>query len=136
MQDFALLHAGCESLRGPLPLPRTQSICSRVTIHQCTAAGDKAETVLIHAFLLSGQDTLLGLQDIFGLFIWVFRKLEDPSSPSYQLKLSVLDTVGQVWTPGCGVLFFCFWLAGQELTFIYLTTFTGQMLLTYAGLGQ
>jgi len=38
----------------------------------------------------------VGLQDVFGLFMWVFRRLENPSSPSYQLTLSVLDNISQV----------------------------------------
>ncbi|DBA83186.1 TPA: hypothetical protein ACH3X2_006702 [Trebouxia sp. C0005] len=36
------------------------------------------------------------LQDVFGLFMWVFRRLENPSSPSYQLTLSVLDNISQI----------------------------------------
>ncbi len=28
--------------------------------------------------------------------MWVFRRLENPSSPSYQLTLSVLDNISQV----------------------------------------
>ncbi|KAL3130671.1 hypothetical protein ABBQ38_008061 [Trebouxia sp. C0009 RCD-2024] len=36
------------------------------------------------------------LQDVFGLFMWVFRRLGSPSSPSYQLTLSVLDNISQI----------------------------------------
>ncbi|DBA74057.1 TPA: hypothetical protein ACH3X1_010871 [Trebouxia sp. C0004] len=36
------------------------------------------------------------LQDVFVLFMWVFRRLENPSSPSYQLTLSVLDNISQI----------------------------------------
>ena len=35
-------------------------------------------------------------QDVFGLFMWVFRRLENPAAPSYQLTLSVLDNISQV----------------------------------------
>jgi len=36
------------------------------------------------------------MQDILGLFLQVFRRLENANSPSFQLCLSVLDTVSQV----------------------------------------
>ncbi|KAA6416440.1 MAG: hypothetical protein FRX49_13587 [Trebouxia sp. A1-2] len=43
------------------------------------------------------KDTLIKLlKDVFGLFMWVFRRLENPSSPSYQLTLSVLDNISQI----------------------------------------
>ena len=35
-------------------------------------------------------------QDIFGLLLWVFRKLENASAPSFQRYVSILDTVSQV----------------------------------------
>ena len=35
-------------------------------------------------------------QEIFGLLLWVFRKLENASAPSFQRYVSVLDTVSQV----------------------------------------
>ena len=49
-------------------------------------------------------------QDVFGLFMWVFRRLGNPSSPSYQLTLSVLDNVSQVLytqVAPCGVFRQC-----------------------------
>ncbi|KAK9811630.1 hypothetical protein WJX72_007291 [[Myrmecia] bisecta] len=36
------------------------------------------------------------LEDIFNLLLWVFRKLENPASPSFTMCLSVLDLVSQV----------------------------------------
>ncbi len=35
-------------------------------------------------------------QEIFGLLLWVFRKLENASAPSFQRYVSILDTVSQV----------------------------------------
>ena len=47
------------------------------------------------------------LQDVFGLFLHVFRRLENPAAPSFQLCLSVLDCVSQV-------LQSCLWVAFQH----------------------
>lgn len=44
--------------------------------------------------------SMRSLQDIFGLFMWVFRKLENPSSPAFQLTLSVLDIITQASLAG------------------------------------
>lgn len=38
-------------------------------------------------------------QEIMALFLQVFRRLDSPSAPAFQLCLSVLDTVSQVPEP-------------------------------------
>ena len=46
------------------------------------------------------------LQEVLGLFMHVFRRLDNPTAPSFQLCLSVLDFVSQVWghlLVSCGV---------------------------------
>ena len=35
-------------------------------------------------------------QDVMGLFLQVFRRLESPLAPSFQLCVSILDCVSQV----------------------------------------
>ena len=35
-------------------------------------------------------------QEVFGLFLQVFRRLDAPKAPSFQLCVSVLDIVSQV----------------------------------------
>ena len=36
------------------------------------------------------------LQSIFTLFVWIFRRLENASTPSFQMCHSILDVVSQV----------------------------------------
>lgn len=36
------------------------------------------------------------LQGIFGLFMWIFRRLENANAPSFQMCHSILDVVSQV----------------------------------------
>lgn len=84
--------------------------------------------------MVSYHEKLLAMQDVFGLFMWVFRKLEDPSSPSYQLTLSVLDTVSQVPESVRGspcILLSC--VSGSSVTYFGFHHCTGQMLPTDAG---
>jgi hypothetical protein len=38
----------------------------------------------------------VNLQDVLGLFLQVFRRLDAPTAPSFQLCMSVLDIVSQV----------------------------------------
>ena len=64
-------------------------ISSGFTSQHATANGPKCQAQEL-------RHTVGCLQDVFGLFMWVFRRLENPSSPSYQLTLSVLDNISQV----------------------------------------
>ena len=41
------------------------------------------------------------LQGIFGLFLWVFRRLENSNAPSFQMCQSILDIVSQVLELSC-----------------------------------
>ena len=41
-------------------------------------------------------------QDVMGLFLQVFRRLDSPSAPSFQLCVSILDCVSQVPISCCG----------------------------------
>ena len=44
----------------------------------------------------SCQGLLCWMQDIFGLFVWAFRQLQDLSSPIFKRSLQILVTVAQV----------------------------------------
>ncbi len=44
------------------------------------------------------------LQAIFGLFMWIFRRLENANAPAFQMCHSILDVVSQVGTPIAGCL--------------------------------
>lgn len=56
--------------------------------------------------------TMLQLQGIFGLFMWVFRRLENANAPSFQMCHSILDVVSQVClheisSSGCIAIAWC-----------------------------
>ena len=50
---------------------------------------------------LTDDSCALQLQAVLGLFLQVFRRLDNPLSPSFQLCLSVLDIVSQVRVNPC-----------------------------------
>ncbi|KAK9820961.1 hypothetical protein WJX81_007677 [Elliptochloris bilobata] len=56
---------------------------------------------VLRVYVPESPYTTAQLQDIFGLLLWVFRKLENASAPSFQRYVSILDTVSQT---RCGVL--------------------------------
>ena len=49
-----------------------------------------------HKSLRSGCNVVDQLQSIFSLFVWIFRRLENVSTPSFQMCHSILDCVSQV----------------------------------------
>ena len=106
--DADFLTAGCQSVCSILPQPHSQNSRPRLAVQHHTTTGCKPTSHLAsnHNTLQQMDQNLtpakllrlnvICLQDVFGLFMWVFRRLENPSSPSYQLTLSVLDNISQV----------------------------------------
>jgi hypothetical protein len=51
---------------------------------------------VLPGMLLCLQQCPAILQSIFTLFVWIFRRLENASTPSFQMCHSILDVVSQV----------------------------------------